>query len=103
MCLQGCIQQKCRVWLCHITLGVNLLQIKMVDDDMTVVCTIIATAEYCSEVVSSLGRSIAKTLESPYNEQVHNLVANLYRTFTWNKACFIRRVCSRTSYTDATS
>ena len=37
---------------------------------MTVVCTIIATAEYCSEVVGSLGRSIAKTLEAPYNEQV---------------------------------
>lgn len=46
------------------------LQIKMGDDDMTVVCTIIATAEYCSEVVGSLGRSIAKTLEPPYNEQV---------------------------------
>lgn len=42
----------------------------MSDEDMTVVCTIIATAEYCSEVVGSLGRSIAKTLEPPYNEQV---------------------------------
>lgn len=45
-------------------------QIKMSDEDMTVVCTIIASAEYCSEVVGALGRSVSKTLEPPYNTQV---------------------------------
>ena len=64
------------------------LQIKMGDDDMTVVCTIIATAEYCSEVVGSLGRSIAKTLEPPYNEQVHALRVS-YPNLPLSQSCII--------------
>ena len=64
------------------------LQIKMGDDDMTVVCTIIATAEYCSEVVGSLGRSIAKTLEPPYNEQVRPCSSFIYDIVTsWQRRC----------------
>jgi len=47
------------------------MQIKMSEEDMTVVCTIIASAEYCSEVVGALGRNVSKTLEAPYNDQVY--------------------------------
>ena len=32
-------------------------------------CTLIATAEYCSEVVGALGRSVAKTLDPPFGAQ----------------------------------
>ena len=42
----------------------------MGDKDMTVACTIIASAEYCSEVVGALGRNVSKILEPPFNEQV---------------------------------
>lgn len=37
---------------------------------MTVGCTIISSAEYCAELVAGLGRSIAKTLEPPFGDQV---------------------------------
>ncbi|KAK9837632.1 hypothetical protein WJX74_001749 [Apatococcus lobatus] len=45
-------------------------QVKLVDEDVPVVCTIIATAEYCGEVVGALGRSIAKMLDPPFGQQV---------------------------------
>lgn len=45
-------------------------QIKMPDDDIPVVCTIVSTAEYCNEIVGSLGRSVAKMLDPPYGDQV---------------------------------
>lgn len=72
MCVDSC-SKILQALLCNLhdaVLRLYGVQIKMSDEDMTVVCTIIATAEYCSEVVGSLGRSIAKTLEPPYNEQV---------------------------------
>lgn len=45
-------------------------QIKMPDDDIPVVCTIVSTAEYCNDIVGSLGRSVAKMLDPPYGQQV---------------------------------
>ncbi len=42
----------------------------MPDDDIPVVCTIVSTAEYCNEIVGSLGRSVAKMLDPPYGDQV---------------------------------
>jgi len=50
--------------------GTSEWQIKMADDDIPVVCTIVSTAEYCNEIVGSLGRSVAKMLDPPYGEQV---------------------------------
>lgn len=44
--------------------------IRLNDEDVVVVCTIIATAEYCSEVVGALGRNVAKTLDPPFGAQV---------------------------------
>ena len=46
------------------------VQIKLSDEEIEVVCTIVATAEYCSEIVGALGRSMTKTLDPPFNEQV---------------------------------
>ena len=43
--------------------------IRLNDEDVVVVCTIIATAEYCSEVVGALGRNVAKTLDPPFGAQ----------------------------------
>lgn len=50
--------------------GTTEWQIKMPDDDIPVVCTIVSTAEYCNEIVGSLGRSVAKMLDPPFGEQV---------------------------------
>ena len=50
--------------------GTTDWQIKMPDDDIPVVCTIVSTAEYCSDIVGSLGRSVAKMLDPPYGDQV---------------------------------
>lgn len=50
--------------------GTTDWQIKMPDDDIPVVCTIVSTAEYCNEIVGSLGRSVAKMLDQPFGEQV---------------------------------
>ncbi|EIE27794.1 hypothetical protein COCSUDRAFT_26904 [Coccomyxa subellipsoidea C-169] len=44
--------------------------IKLNDEDVVVVCTIIATAEYCIEVVGALGRSVAKTIDPPFGNKV---------------------------------
>ncbi len=44
--------------------------IKLNDEDTVVVCTIIATAEYCMEVVGALGRSVAKTIDPPFGNKV---------------------------------
>ena len=44
--------------------------IRLNDEDVVVVCTIIATAEYCNEVVGALGRNVAKTLDPPFGAQV---------------------------------
>ena len=44
--------------------------IRLNDEDVLVVCTIIATAEYCNEVVGALGRNVAKTLDPPFGAQV---------------------------------
>ena len=44
--------------------------IKLNDEDTVVVCTIIATAEYCIEVVGALGRSVAKTIDPPFGNKV---------------------------------
>ncbi len=44
--------------------------IKLNDEDVVVVCTIIATAEYCNEVVGALGRNVARTLDPPFGSQV---------------------------------
>ena len=52
------------------TAGTTEWQIRMPDDDIPVVCTIVSTAEYCSDIVGSLGRSVAKMLDPPYGEQV---------------------------------
>ena len=45
----------------------------MPDEDIPVVCTIVSTAEYCTEIVGALGRSVAKMLDPPYGEQVSEL------------------------------
>ncbi|DBA83910.1 hypothetical protein WJX77_004419 [Trebouxia sp. C0004] len=50
--------------------GTSDWQIKMPDDDLPIVCTIVSTAEYCNDIVGSLGRSVAKMLDPPYGEQV---------------------------------
>lgn len=50
--------------------GTTDWQIKMPDDDIPVVCTIVSTAEYCNDIVGSLGRSVAKMLDPPFGEQV---------------------------------
>lgn len=50
--------------------GTTDWQIKMPDEDIPVVCTIVSTAEYCTEIVGSLGRSVAKMLDPTYGEQV---------------------------------
>lgn len=52
------------------TAGSTDWQVKLVDEDVPVICTIIATAEYCGEVVGALGRSIAKMLDPPFGQQV---------------------------------
>ncbi len=44
--------------------------IKLNDEDTVVVCTMIATAEYCMEVVGALGRSVAKTIDPPFGNKV---------------------------------
>ena len=44
--------------------------VRLNDEDVVVVCTIIATAEYCNEVVGALGRNVAKTLDPPFGSQV---------------------------------
>ena len=49
--------------------------IKLNDEDVVVVCTIIATAEYCNEVVGALGRNVSKTLDPPFGSQVAHDVA----------------------------
>lgn len=56
------------------TAGTTEWQIRMPDDDIPVVCTIVSTAEYCSDIVGSLGRSVAKMLDPPYGEQVRIIV-----------------------------
>ena len=53
--------------------GTTDWQIKMPDEDIPVVCTIVSTAEYCTEIAGSLGRSVAKMLDPPYGEQVPKL------------------------------
>ncbi|CAL5224462.1 g7153 [Coccomyxa viridis] len=45
--------------------------IRLNDEDVVVVCTIIATAEYCNEVVGALGRNVSKTLDPPFGAQVN--------------------------------
>ena len=52
------------------TAGSTDWQVKLVDEDVPVICTIIATAEYCGEVVGALGRSIGKMLDAPFGQQV---------------------------------
>ena len=47
--------------------------IKLNEEDVVVVCTIIATAEYCNEVVGALGRNVSKTLDPPFGSQVRAL------------------------------
>ena len=67
------------------TAGSTDWQVKLVDEDVPVICTIIATAEYCGEVVGALGRSIAKMLDPPFGQQVPlSLLAplNLYKNFS---------------------
>ena len=49
--------------------------IKLNDEDVVVVCTIIATAEYCNEVVGALGRNVSKTLDPLFGSQVAHDVA----------------------------
>lgn len=44
--------------------------IKLSEEDIGVVCTIVSTCEYCSEVTSALSRQVAKTLDPPFGEQV---------------------------------
>lgn len=56
--------------------GTTDWQIKMPDDDIPVVCTIVSTAEYCSDIVGSLGRSVAKMLDPPYGDQVSSWSAD---------------------------
>ena len=59
------------------------MQIKLSDEEIEVVCTIVATAEYCSEIVGALGRSMTKTLDPPFNEQVSSpLRAMQFRRFS---------------------
>ena len=50
--------------------GTTDWHIKMADEDIPVVCTIVSTAEYCNEIVGSLGRSVAKMLDPPFGDQV---------------------------------
>ena len=45
------------------------MQIKLADEDIPVVCTIVSTAEYCVDVVGALGRNVAKMLDPPYGDQ----------------------------------
>ena len=51
-------------------------QVKASDEEMEVVCTVIATAEYCADVAGALGRSIAKTLEPPFCDQARSVKTN---------------------------
>ena len=45
------------------------IQIKLADEDVPVVCTIVSTAEYCVDVVGALGRNVAKMLDPPFGDQ----------------------------------
>ena len=55
-----------RKWRRYVRLG---------DEEVVVVCTLVATAEYCAEVVGALGRSVAKTLDAPFGSQARALPA----------------------------
>ena len=44
--------------------------VKLGEEDLAVAAVIIATAEYCGEVVAALARNVGKLLESPLGEQV---------------------------------
>lgn len=44
--------------------------VKLAEDDFAVAAVIIATAEYCGEVVAALARNVAKLLEPPLGDQV---------------------------------
>ena len=66
------------------------VQVKVSDEDMTVICTIIASAEYCVDVVASLGRSVAKTLEPPFSEMVCSCFADLKCTCSTLFGFFMR-------------
>ena len=44
--------------------------VKLGEEDLGVAAVIIATAEYCGEVVAALARNVAKLLEPPLGEQV---------------------------------
>ena len=51
--------------------------IRLNDEDVVVVCTIIATAEYCNEVVGALGRNVSKTLDPPFGAQVGETISHV--------------------------
>ncbi|KAK9815375.1 hypothetical protein WJX72_002419 [[Myrmecia] bisecta] len=50
--------------------GASDWHVKVADGDLEVICTIVSTSEYCTEVVGALGRSIAKTVDAPYSDKV---------------------------------
>lgn len=51
------------------TAGTTGWHIRLPDDDVPVVCAVIATAEYCQEMVGALARSAAKMLDAPLGAQ----------------------------------
>ncbi|KAK9820837.1 hypothetical protein WJX81_002519 [Elliptochloris bilobata] len=50
--------------------GATDWHVRLADDDVPVVCALIATAEYCHEMVGALARSAAKMLDPPLGAQV---------------------------------
>jgi hypothetical protein len=53
--------------------------IRLNDEDVVVVCTLVTTAEYCSEVVGALGRSVSKMLDPPFGAQVRSRPRSIVR------------------------
>ena len=49
--------------------GTTDWHVRLPDDDVPVVCALIATAEYCQEMVGALARSAAKMLDAPLGAQ----------------------------------
>jgi len=49
--------------------GTTDWHIRLADDDVPVACALIATAEYCHEMVGALARSAAKMLDPPLGAQ----------------------------------
>lgn len=77
--------------------------IKLNDEDVVVVCTIISTAEYCIEVVGALGRSVAKTIDPPFGNKVRPVQQGCCRSasemlFLWPEHSHVPAQLSRSLF-----